>query len=157
MERPFSELKKNDQCFINVRRQHVWKDSLRHFARPSFDIHKEIRVSFVGEEAVDVGGPRREYWRLLMKAMASSSQLFEGDEQQKVLSHNYTKLQERQFYLAGCMVSSCVAHGGPGFPFLAPGLYSYIASDTHDELAVEEVPEPEVRSLLSQVMGGMTK
>lgn len=89
--------------------------------------------------------------------MASSSQLFEGDEQQKVLSHNYTKLQERQFYLAGCMVSSCVAHGGPGFPFLAPGLYSYIASDTHDELAVEEVPKPEVRALLSQVMGGMTK
>ena len=152
LERLVAKIPKDGHSLISVRRQHVWKDSLCQFARPSFSIQKQVRVSFVGEEAVDAGGPRREYWRLLMKSISSLSQLFEGDVERKVLSHNYTKLQERQFYHAGCMISSCVVHGGPGFPFLAPGLYSYIAENSDVLLTVEEVTDPQTRAFLSQVI-----
>ena len=122
-----SGVNKTSDSYISVRRHHIWKDSLCLFARPSFDPQKQIRVSFAGEEAVDVGGPRREYWCLLMKSIANASTLFDGPEECKVIAHNFTAQQQRHFYFAGVMISCCVVQGGPGFPFLAPSIYSYIS------------------------------
>lgn len=47
--------------YVFVRRKHVWKDTVRAFSKPSFDCHKSLSVIFVGEEAMDVGGPKREF------------------------------------------------------------------------------------------------
>ena len=151
LEGLMSGVNRSSESHISVRRHHIWKDSLCMFARPSFDAQKQIHVSFVGEEAVDVGGPRREYWRLLMKSIANSSALFDGPEECKVIAHNFTAQQQRHFYFAGVMISCCVLQGGPGFPFLAPSIYSYISGMSTVIPTVEEVVDFEVRSFLSEV------
>ena len=46
---------------ITVRRTHIWQDALKAFKRP-FDVKKHLRVTFLGEPAVDGGGPRREFF-----------------------------------------------------------------------------------------------
>ena len=51
------------------------------------------------EEAVDLGGPKREFLRLLIEALAGS-QLFEGDGR-KYLSLNAAAHGEDHYYLAG--------------------------------------------------------
>ena len=45
---------------IVVRRKHLWEDALRHF-RSGINFQKYIRITFVGEPAVDDGGPLREF------------------------------------------------------------------------------------------------
>ena len=39
------------------------------------DLHKTLRVTFLGESAVDDGGPWRKYLRLLMALMAEQNHL----------------------------------------------------------------------------------
>ena len=56
---------------VCVRTKHLRADSLVQFVKASFDPKKPIRVVFSGEEAVDDGGPRRKYFRLLCNAINS--------------------------------------------------------------------------------------
>ena len=51
---------------ITIRRSSLLKDSYRQFTRSGFFVNKPLRVIFIGEEAVDEGGPRREYFNLLL-------------------------------------------------------------------------------------------
>ena len=39
-----------------------------------------IRVKFIGESGVDGGGPRREFYGLLVEAVCSTSGLLEGSD-----------------------------------------------------------------------------
>ena len=63
---------------IRIRRSHVFVDALRQFSKKSFDVEKMLRVHFVGEEAVDAGGPRRELFHLLTREIFTTSNLFDG-------------------------------------------------------------------------------
>ena len=56
----------NESQRIIIRRKHVWEDAL-HQLKCGFDVHKHPKVTFVGEPAVDDGGPRREFFHLLIQ------------------------------------------------------------------------------------------
>ena len=63
---------------IVVRRSHLFSDAFRTFSRSVFDPTKYLKVTFVGEPAVDEGGPRRELFRLLIQSATCQSGLFTG-------------------------------------------------------------------------------
>ena len=76
---------------INIRRGHIWEDACRSLTRKRFDPRAGISVCFADdfgnhEGAVDVGGPRREFLRLLVKAVNESSGIFAGPENRRVLA-----------------------------------------------------------------------
>ena len=57
---------------IKVRRSHVWEDASLKLRRCSeSDLNKLIKVQFVGEPAVDEGGPRNEFFSLLHKEISN--------------------------------------------------------------------------------------
>ena len=58
---------KDDQYLrLKVRRHCLWEDVLMKIDRlNAYDLSKRIRVQFVGEEAVDQGGPTRESFHLV--------------------------------------------------------------------------------------------
>ena len=58
---------------LHIRRSHVFLDALRQFSKRSFDVSKMLQVRFVGEQAVDEGGPRREFFYLLTHEIFKSS------------------------------------------------------------------------------------
>lgn len=58
-----------------------------------FDQKKHIHVRFVGEPAVDGGGPRREFFMLLMNAIANSGSLLQGPPNRRVLRHSTSAFQ----------------------------------------------------------------
>ena len=69
---------------ICVNRAAVLDGAIRGFKRISYDPTHRISVRFsddkgTTEEAVDLGGPRREFLRLLTEALAQS-EMFEGTE-----------------------------------------------------------------------------
>ena len=83
------------RSLINIRRSHVWEDACRHLSRRKFDPKAIISVKFADDDgtsegAVDAGGPRREFLRLLVKAVNEHSRVFHGNLDQRILFPNAT-------------------------------------------------------------------
>lgn len=70
---------------IYISRGNVWITALRQFSRRRFAESTDmLYVTFANDEdtnedAEDLGGPRREFFRLLGKAVFKDSGAFEGD------------------------------------------------------------------------------
>lgn len=55
---------------FKIRRQHLLSDSVRELANKSpEDLRKELRVHFVGEEALDEGGVQKEWFQLVVRQL----------------------------------------------------------------------------------------
>ena len=77
---------------FNISRSHLWEGALRGLRRKSFSPENKVSVKFTDdsgtpEGAVDIGGPKRELFTLVMEWMMNS-QLFCGTEKNKYLSCN---------------------------------------------------------------------
>ncbi len=55
-----------DVQHLRVRRSNIFSDALRQFSKDSFNCSKLLRVTFIGEAAVDDGGPGRELFHLVI-------------------------------------------------------------------------------------------
>jgi len=49
---------------VVIRRRAVLRSCLLATQRSTFSFHRPVRVSFSGEDALDEGGPTREFFRL---------------------------------------------------------------------------------------------
>ena len=54
-------------CNIEVRRENLIEDALNILSRPGMNYKKELRVKFIGEQGVDSGGVRKEFFQLIVK------------------------------------------------------------------------------------------
>lgn len=75
---------------FNINRANIWDGPLRGFKRPSYDPSHEILVKFTddegrAEDAVDTGGPKREFLTLLMDCLRSR-RIFDGPEDRTFLT-----------------------------------------------------------------------
>ena len=82
----------NARSCINVRRGHLWIDSGRYFKKSKFNPKASVSIKFAdigrNEETLDSGGRRREYFRLLIRAINVESGVFCGPEDNRVLFLN---------------------------------------------------------------------
>jgi ubiquitin-protein ligase E3 A len=61
-----------DACVLRVRRSHLVADALSEVARQTAgDIFKPLRVHFIGEDGIDAGGLRKEFFQLLLWQLMS--------------------------------------------------------------------------------------
>ena len=82
---------------IQMRRKKIWKDTLRAFRQQDFTTKKWLQVEFIGEAAVDDGGPRREYFRWGMQEICNNSSLFQGQGNARVPTHNVHLLCNKEY------------------------------------------------------------
>ena len=85
---------------MDIRRSHVWADTIRSMTKSNFTGQKWLRVHFVLEEAVDDGGPKREFLRLAMQE-CSQSNLFAGPLEARTVSQNVSAIQQKKYLVAG--------------------------------------------------------
>ena len=78
----------------------ILEDTLEDI-RFGFDESKHFRVTFLGDPAVDQGGPKREFFMLLMGAIANSGSLLDGPPDRRILRHNANAFQVR---MLSCML-----------------------------------------------------
>ncbi|RWS05224.1 putative E3 ubiquitin-protein ligase HECTD2-like protein, partial [Dinothrombium tinctorium] len=52
---------------LNVRRSHLVSDSLHEIARKQSDLKKKLKVTFIGEPGLDMGGLTKEWFLLLIR------------------------------------------------------------------------------------------
>ena len=93
-----------DRLRITVRRKHIFEDTL-HKLRCGIDISKHLRVTFIGEPAIDDGGPMREYLRLLLDAVMCNHSLFSGAVNSRHLRHNVIELSKKTYFHVGQILS----------------------------------------------------
>ncbi|KAJ4929911.1 hypothetical protein JOQ06_018931 [Pogonophryne albipinna] len=106
------------------------------------------------EEGIDLGGPRREYLRLLMETIARSP-MFEGKENCKSLALDSTALREDRYYLAGRAIAVSLVHGGPPPNFLSPTIFSPLVKGSANP-ALEEIADPELLNKVRKVSESTT-
>ena len=86
-----------DSVRIIVQRRHVLEDTLYQL-RSGLDVSKHFKVTFVGEPAVDSGGPMHGYLHLLMSSIAKSHLFFHGEETRRVPAYNLVELEKNTFF-----------------------------------------------------------
>lgn len=94
---------------IIISRKSVLPSTLRAIERKRFSFFKPVIVTFAGEEAVDAGGPKREFFRLLMTCIRESA-IFSGSW----FSHDLNQLNSQKYALGGKLVAWSVLQGGTG-------------------------------------------
>lgn len=122
---------------MKVRRQTVWEDSLIKLGKAKEDVCKPIMVQFIGEPAVDHGGPSREYFGLVnsaaqRKLMGHSS-----------FKHNISALQQRKYYAFGQLTALGLLQGSPGPRCFSTTVANYILTGSVEDLkpSINEIPK----------------
>ena len=137
---------------LHVRRSNIYEDSVRQFTKDSFNVSKFLKVRFIGESAIDDGGPRREYFQLLVSSIASKSGLFQGWPDHVIPIHNLEALAKNKFFLAGKMVATALVQGGQPPVYFASAVSDYIVfKRVQSEVCLEDIPDYEVRLSLEKV------
>ena len=123
-------------------RSSVWEDAMFKLNQIETDLHKTVKVQFIGEPAVHQGGPSREFFSLLNAA-----------KKQKILSHGVFRydvslLQQKQYFSFGQLTALGLLQGYPGPNCFQRSVLDYILyrdigiiKPTIDEIPVLEVKE----------------
>jgi len=135
---------------LNVRRTDLISDAIAQFERPSFDVSKPIRVRFIGEPAVDTGGPRREFFRLFLQDLKSKSSLFQHTSKGLIPLHNGKALCSCAYKMIGKILAACILHGGPPPQCFAPIIGNFILGKEMSSLSIGCIPDAEVQCKLNQ-------
>ena len=74
---------------IHVRRNHIWSDTFRAVKKASFNPINPLHVTFIGEPAVDEGGPHREFFSLVLAKISNDKSIFHGSEDSRTFICNF--------------------------------------------------------------------
>ncbi len=133
-------------------------DAIAFFKSGQYHHDRPLNVGFEGEPAVDGGGPRREFFSLLLQKMLSPTsqyRLFEGRPGRYLPMHNLDALVGGLFKVYGQIIAASALQGGPGFPCLAPPIYSYLVTSSletaMDTISPDDLSDPFVAETLKTV------
>ena len=145
---------RDDEDFqrLHVRRGCLFSDAFCGFSKPTFNASKPLKVSFIGEHAVDSGGPRREFYRHLIPETFSKSGLFAGWPEHVVPLHNIDAVATNKYYVVGKMLASCLVQGGQPPVCFAHAVADYLVYDQVRSIpCIEDIPDYEVQQFMLQV------
>ena len=111
-----------------------------------------VQVSFLGELAVDEGGPSREFFGLVFQELAQSS-LLTGCPGSQCFSSHTPLLGKNLYKLAGQLVSLSFLNGGPGPHLFCVAIAERITYGKRiSPLKVEDVPDCQLKEHLIKVL-----
>ncbi|RKP35922.1 hypothetical protein BJ085DRAFT_15729, partial [Dimargaris cristalligena] len=71
---------------LEIRRDHIVRDAMCQLAaKPAAELRKQLKVRFVGEEAIDEGGVQKEFFQLVVREMFDAKYgMFEFNEETRL-------------------------------------------------------------------------
>ena len=142
---------------INVRRATLLEDAISAIGKSTFRFNRNLKVRFIGEPAVDDGGPKREFFRLIHMAIAQTCALFKPlpNGCGVTPNHNIQCLVAGKFATCGRIIALGLLHGCE-----APHCFSKAVSDflvygsvsnPSCEEMIQSLPDFEVQSKIEKV------
>lgn len=156
-----SVVKEDKISKFNICRSKLWEGAVRGLNRKTFSPENKVSVKFTdsqgtAEGAVDLGGPKREFFTLAIEWMVTS-QLFCGPEREKYLSCSSSYLADDSFFHAGQLMAMSIVHGGPGPRCFAPPFYDALTRGVRQaSVKLEDVYDFELRGHLQLLMDTTT-
>ena len=119
--------------------------------KPSFNASIGLVVKFISEDAIDAGGPTREYFRLLWQAVCKDSSIFVGPDDSRGLSHNTLALTNRIYFTVGRCISMALMYGGSAPHFFCDAMASYVLDEPLNGSHVRDIAEVDVQEKIRNV------
>ncbi|XP_056431348.1 G2/M phase-specific E3 ubiquitin-protein ligase-like [Gadus chalcogrammus] len=114
-------------------------------------LKKMLGRAGTSEEAEDLGGPRREFLRLLTEALAQSS-VFEGTEGNLNLALDSSAVREDRYFVTGRAIAVSLVHGGPSPNFLSQTLFDCIVQGpAKSRPNLGDIADSEIREKIQKV------
>ena len=139
---------------LKVRRSTIWQDLKLKLERlKDTTTNGLVKVEFVGEAAVDEGGPKRELFSLLHQQLCTSI-LFDGEEGKgKGFAHNLVAALGHEYYLYGLCCALAIINGAVGPQFFCSPVVEYIV---HGDIkmvhsSIDSIPDRRIRAKLQQL------
>eukprot|EP00794_Sanderia_malayensis_P013170 gene13169-14520_t len=107
---------------LNIRRKYLWQDFKDIRSRGKIAPGDNIKIVFIGEPAIDDGGPKREFFADMMEIM--KRKLFCNGK--PVIST--MAISNEEFIMAGQLMAMSIVQGGPAPSFMHMSLYHYMAN-----------------------------
>ncbi|XP_042267619.1 uncharacterized protein LOC121897287 isoform X2 [Thunnus maccoyii] len=139
---------------ICIRRKKLLESTIKAISRASFCWTHSPLIEFVGEDADDMGGPQREFFRLLMIEVQTSLGIFEGKAGQVFLSYDQAALDQRKYFKGGNLIAWSIAHGGPCIKALDPSLFQLMCGQEPqlEQFDWQVLPDPDVQSKVKTIL-----
>lgn len=110
-----------------------------------------LHVRFIGEEAVDEGGPRREFFHLLLQEIFKSS-YFVGFPANVVPVHNIEAVVKNINFIIGKMLSTSIIQGGEAPAYFARPVADYLVFNrVESAVNLDDISDFEIRDSLRRV------
>ncbi|XP_063754128.1 apoptosis-resistant E3 ubiquitin protein ligase 1-like [Eleginops maclovinus] len=151
---------------IHISRSNVWTTAVRQFSRTSFAENLgTLYVTFASDEmdgdedAADLGGPRREFFRLLVRAIFKDSGAFEETPNGFIPRMNIRHVQQKLYKMIGQMMATIIVQGGEPPAFLAPHVVDYIMTGDINQVHVtpDDLADASLRDSLKRIKGAGTQ
>ncbi|KAI8991416.1 hypothetical protein BDF20DRAFT_42031 [Mycotypha africana] len=105
----FHQKVSNPYLLLRVSRHNLIEDSLRQLAQNESDLKKSLRIEFVGEEGVDAGGLRKEWFLLLVRSLFDPQySMFTFFESNLCWFNPVSFETEDQFFLVGVVLGLAI-------------------------------------------------
>lgn len=103
-----------DRCILRVRRSHLMVDALEEIARQKLsDLYKPLQLHFIGEDGVDAGGVKKEFFQLLChELMQPDYGMLKYQPETRTFWFNPDSLEaDAEFMLLGLTFSLAIYNG----------------------------------------------
>lgn len=116
---------------IKVDREDLLLDFFHYYKDSDFNPALQMKIQFRGEPAIDTGGVLHQAYEDAFLALAKGDaglKMFQGPFERLVPIYRSDNVLNGVFEVLGKMVAHSMIQGGPGFPYLSPVIYWYIAT-----------------------------
>ncbi|EFJ48337.1 hypothetical protein VOLCADRAFT_81197 [Volvox carteri f. nagariensis] len=145
----------SDMCIVRVRRTHLVEDALEELGRQvKSDLLKPLRVHFIGEEGIDAGGVKKEFFALLMERLLRPDYgMMLYDETSRTYWFNPASLEPPDSYFLLGLVLGLAVYNRVLLAFPAPLLlYQKLRGAREPGLRDLETWQPELARGLKQLL-----
>ncbi|XP_061190391.1 uncharacterized protein LOC133198297 [Saccostrea echinata] len=133
-------MQSEDPLLLEVRREHVLMDAIAIIRYSQEDLHNPLQIKFCGEQGVDVGGLRREFWSLFLYQL-SHSIFVTGKEGRLSFQPNFLERKKNTFFHLGQLVALSILQDGPGAPIFSECITDYILNGKSNSLDPDDLME----------------
>eukprot|EP00794_Sanderia_malayensis_P005868 gene5868-6561_t len=148
---------------VKLDKEDLLMDLFSIYKSPDFDPCLQIKLQIRGEPAVDTGGVLRQSFSDVFAQIAEGEgylRLFRGQNARLTPVYSSEHVLTGIFEVLGKMIAHSLVQGGPGFPYLAPGIFWYIAtgdlSQAVGRSSFIDVGDIELAAFLERIKDGGT-